>query len=103
MQDEVGNLRTSAAPEALRKMSERHHAAALKHEEWQPFLLDYKGDVDSALKTHIATVKKGAKDWKGARQPIAMIRTLRLSPTMRISIGSRLRCWRLKSLTSKSL
>src|ERR1035437_5701852 len=66
MQDEVGNLRTSAASEALRKMSERHHAAALKPEEWQPFLLDYKGDVDSALKTHIATVKKVAKDWKGA-------------------------------------
>jgi hypothetical protein len=65
MQDEVENMRASAAPEALRKMSERYHAAALKPEEWKPFLLDYKGDVDSALITHITTAKQGARDWKG--------------------------------------
>ena len=48
-------------------MSERHRAAALKPTEWRPFILDYKGDVDAVLKTHIATAKKGTKDWKGAR------------------------------------
>ena len=34
IKDEVGNLRKHVAPEALKKMSERHRASALKGEEW---------------------------------------------------------------------
>jgi hypothetical protein len=63
--DEVSNLRAYGAPEALKKMSERHKASALKSGEWQPFLLDYKGDVDAAIATHLASTRKGAKEWKG--------------------------------------
>lgn len=69
MQDEVANLRTHGAPEALRKMSERHSASALKPEEWKPFLLDYKGDVDTSIVGYLASARKGAKEWKGTRQP----------------------------------
>jgi AAA domain, putative AbiEii toxin, Type IV TA system len=36
-----------------------------RHKEWTPFLLDYKGDVDTSLTTHLASARKGAKDWKG--------------------------------------
>ena len=27
--------------------------------------MDYKGDVDTSLATHLASARKGAKDWKG--------------------------------------
>lgn len=65
MQDEVGNMRARGAPEALRKMSERHRASALKPGEWQRFLIDYTGDVDAVIASHLASARKGAKDWKG--------------------------------------
>jgi hypothetical protein len=65
LKDEVSNLRGHQAPEALRQSQERHKASALKAEEWAPFLLDYKGDVDSSLTTHLASARKGANTWKG--------------------------------------
>lgn len=68
IKDEIGNLRAHGAPEALRKMSERHRASALKSEEWQPFLLDYKGDVDTAIASHVANARKGTAEWKGTSQ-----------------------------------
>jgi hypothetical protein len=68
LKDEVGNLRSYQAPEALRRTQERHKASDLKPEEWTPFLLDYKGDVDTSLTTHLASARKGAKDWKGTPQ-----------------------------------
>lgn len=71
IKDEVGSLRMHAAPEALRVMAERHRASALKPEEWRPFLLDYKGDVDAAVADHLASARKGAMDWKGTPQAIA--------------------------------
>ena len=65
LKDEVGNVRGHQAPEALRRSQERHKASDLKPEEWKLFLLDYKGDVDTSLTTHLAGARKGAKDWKG--------------------------------------
>ena len=65
LKDEVGNVRTHQAPEALRQSQERHKASGLKAEEWEPFLLDYKGDVDTTLTTHIAGgARTNAKYWK---------------------------------------
>jgi ABC-type lipoprotein export system ATPase subunit len=63
--DEVSNLRGHQAPEALRRSQEQHKASGLKPEEWTAFLLDYKGDVDTSLTTHLASARKDAKDWKG--------------------------------------
>jgi hypothetical protein len=68
IKDEVGHLRTTTAPETLRRMSERHRASALKPEEWRPFLLDYTGDVDAAITGHLASARKGTTDWKGKPQ-----------------------------------
>jgi hypothetical protein len=65
MKDEVSGLRTHSAPEALRKMRDQHKASALKPEEWQPFLLDYKGDVDSVITSHLASARKEATERKG--------------------------------------
>ena len=65
LKDEVGNLRTHQAPEALRKTRDRHKASGLRPEEWNPFLLDYKGDVDNLLTNHLASAQKGMRDWKG--------------------------------------
>jgi putative AbiEii toxin of type IV toxin-antitoxin system len=65
IKDEVTGLRTHGAPEALRKMSERHKASALKADEWNPFLLDYTGDVDDVITSHLASARKGTKEWKG--------------------------------------
>lgn len=68
--DEVSNLRGHQAPEALRRSQERHKASGLKPEEWTAFLLDYKGDVDTSLTTHLESARKDAKYWKGTPPPL---------------------------------
>lgn len=65
VKDEVANLRGHAAPEILRKMAERNQASALKPQEWEAFLLDYKGDVDGTIAEHLAGARRGAAYWKG--------------------------------------
>lgn len=69
LKDEVGNLRTHQAPETLRRTRDRHKASGLQPEDWEPFLLDYKGDVDNLLTKHLASAQKGMKDWKGITPP----------------------------------
>lgn len=65
LKDEVGNLRTHQAPEALRRTRDRHKASGLKPDDWNPFLLDYKGDVDDLLSKHLVDAQKGICHWKG--------------------------------------
>lgn len=69
LRDEVENLRTTQAPETLRKTRERHKASGLPPEDWNPFLMDFKGDVDNLLKKHLASAQKGMRDWKGTSLP----------------------------------
>jgi len=54
MQDEVKNTRTSKAPEILREAQARHAGSGLNLEQWEAFLLIYKGNVDEALTNYIA-------------------------------------------------
>ena len=54
MQDEVKNTRASLAPELLRQAQTRHAGTGLRPEQWEEFLLIYKGDVDAALTGYIA-------------------------------------------------
>jgi AAA domain, putative AbiEii toxin, Type IV TA system len=54
MQDEVGNLRRTKAPEMLRQMQARHQGSGMNPEQWAAFLVDYKGDVDKDLKDYVA-------------------------------------------------
>lgn len=54
MQDEVQNTRTSKAPEMLRQAMARHPSSGLNHQQWDDFLLVYRGDVDKALTNYVA-------------------------------------------------
>jgi hypothetical protein len=69
LKDEVGNVRSHQAPEALRRVKEKYKATAMKPEEWQPFLLDFTGDVDTPISEQIATVRRRAASWRGELQP----------------------------------
>ncbi|MGX9857625.1 TrlF family AAA-like ATPase (plasmid) [Limimaricola variabilis] len=53
LQDEVASTRATKAPEILRQAQERHQQSGLKPEEWNEFLLIYKGDVDASLSKYI--------------------------------------------------
>lgn len=53
MQDEVKNMRATKAPEMLRQLQARHSGSGLATEQWDEFLLVYKGDVDKALSGYI--------------------------------------------------
>ncbi|MBE0576869.1 MAG: ATP-binding protein [Desulfuromonadales bacterium] len=49
MQDEVASTRLTKAPELLRQAQERHSHSGLSDEQWDEFLLIYKGNVDNSL------------------------------------------------------
>jgi len=53
MQDEVRSLRATKAPEMLREAQARHFGSGLNAQQWDNFLLIYKGEVDSALAGYI--------------------------------------------------
>lgn len=72
LQDEVENYRTHQAPESLRRSQEKYKDSRIKPEEWNSFLLDYKGDVDGALTTHLALAKDSVKSWKGVPPPVGL-------------------------------
>lgn len=54
MQDEVKNMRSAKAPDMLRQAMARHQGSGLNTQQWNDFLLVYKGDVDRALDGYIA-------------------------------------------------
>lgn len=53
LQDEVYSTRSSKAPELLRQARERHAQSGLSDDQWDEFLLDYKGDVDKSLQGYV--------------------------------------------------
>lgn len=53
LQDEVTSTRATKAPELLRQAMERHQASGLSVEQWDDFLLIYKGEVDERLVGYI--------------------------------------------------
>jgi energy-coupling factor transporter ATP-binding protein EcfA2 len=66
MQDEVADVRTNKAPETLREMQQHHASSGLKGDDWLPFLMDFKGDVDKVLKEKLAQARKNITAWKGS-------------------------------------
>jgi energy-coupling factor transporter ATP-binding protein EcfA2 len=54
MQDEVTSTRATKAPELLRQAQERHNTSGLSPQQWEDFLLIYKGDVDKSLNGYLA-------------------------------------------------
>lgn len=53
LQDEVRSTRATKAPEMLRQAQARHLGSGLSAQQWDDFLLIYKGDVDKALTDYV--------------------------------------------------
>jgi len=66
MQDEVGNMRSTKAPEMLRQVQARYPGNGLDASQWDDFLLIYKGDVDKALTGYIAWADSEVAKLQGA-------------------------------------
>ena len=54
LQDEVRSMRSTGAPEMLRQVQARHTNSGLSSQQWDDFLLTYKGDVDKSLAGYVA-------------------------------------------------
>lgn len=85
LQDEVRSMRATGALELLRQAQARHSNSGLNAQQWDEFLLIYKGDVDKSLAAYIAwadgEVRKLNGDPKVARIPDnADVSTLPLAP-----------------------
>ena len=65
LQAEVNSLRTSGAPEALRQLRARYVSAHMNDQQWQAFLLDYKGPVDANLADYIQWADKEIEKLRG--------------------------------------
>ncbi|MBZ7921537.1 AAA family ATPase [Ensifer adhaerens] len=53
LQDEVASTRATKAPELLRQAKERHQHSGLDPQQWDEFLLIYKGPVDTSLAGYV--------------------------------------------------
>lgn len=53
LQDEVRSMRATGAPEMLRQAQARHGNSGLNAQQWEEFLLIYKGDVDKSLTAYV--------------------------------------------------
>lgn len=53
LQDEVRSMRATGFPEMLRQAQARHVGSSLNPQQWDEFLLTYKGDVDKSLTAYI--------------------------------------------------
>ena len=73
MQDEVVSTRSTKAPELLRQTRDRHSHSGLSDEQWNDFLLIYKGNVDSSLTGYVAWADKHIAELTG--QPVELIDT----------------------------
>lgn len=56
LQDEVRSMRAAGAPEMLRQAQARHASSGMSAEQWDQFLLIYKGDVEKSLAGFIVWV-----------------------------------------------
>ena len=65
LKDEVLDVRKNQAPELFRQTVERHTPSGLRGKDWDPFLLDYKGDVDEILSSHLGKVRSNLSGWRG--------------------------------------
>lgn len=69
LQDEVRSMRATRAPEMLRQAQVRHANSGLDANQWDAFLLIYKGDVDKSLSAYIAWADEQIADLHGVVPP----------------------------------
>lgn len=68
LQDEVTSTRATRAPELLRQARERHAQSGLSDDQWDEFLLVYKGNVDGSLSEYVTWADKHIAELTG--QPL---------------------------------
>lgn len=69
LQDEVRSVRATGAPEMLRQARARHGASAMSDQQWDEFLLIYKGDVDKSLTAYVAWADGEVRKLNGVPPP----------------------------------
>lgn len=69
LQDEVRSMRATGAPELLRQAQARHGNSGLNAQQWDEFLLIYKGDVDKSLAAYIAWADGEIRKLNGVPPP----------------------------------
>ena len=70
LQDEVASTRATKAPELLRQARERHSLSGLNEQQWDEFLLIYKGGVDNSLTGYVEWANKNIAELNG--QPLQL-------------------------------
>lgn len=69
MQDEARSMRNTQAPEMLRQTQARHRNSGLSAEQWDEFLLIYRGNVHGSLTAYIAWADKQIAEVNGVPPP----------------------------------
>lgn len=69
LQDEVRSMRATGAPEMLRQAQARHTNSGMSANQWDEFLLIYKGDVDKSLSAYIAWADGEIRKLNGVPPP----------------------------------
>lgn len=69
LQDEVRSMRATGAPEMLRQAKARHGNSGMNPQQWDEFLLIYKGDVDKSLIAYIAWADDEVRKLSGVAPP----------------------------------
>ncbi|MCY3884303.1 MAG: AAA family ATPase, partial [Gammaproteobacteria bacterium] len=65
LKHEVKSFGESGAPEMLRSLKERYQSIKFESDEWNRFLLQFCGDVDSTIDEKATATKRSASRWKG--------------------------------------
>lgn len=69
LKDEVRSVRATGAPEMLRQARARHGASGMSDQQWDEFLLIYKGDVDKSLTAYVAWADGEVRKLNGVPPP----------------------------------
>lgn len=69
MQDEVASTRATKSPELLRQTRQRHLQSGLSDQQWDDFLLVYKGKVDESLAGYVTWVDQQIANLTGPPVP----------------------------------
>lgn len=69
LQGEVRSTHATGAPEMLRQAQARHGNSGMSAQQWDDFLLIYKGDVDKSLTAYIAWSDGEARKLNGVPPP----------------------------------
>lgn len=69
LQDEVRSMRATGAPEMLRQAKARHTNSGMNAQQWDEFLLIYKGDVDKSLMAYIGWAEDEVRKLNGVPPP----------------------------------